>query len=497
MTHCTRIHRMLALAAAILLTGTQAASDRSLTAQPPAALWTHELTDEVEFYLIGPQQARPPDGRWPKGTRLRVIRQAGSYWQVRAEDGTEAYVVSQQVRAIDDPNQVLREDVQTLVEGHTRFALDMYRQLASPRTENVVFSPLSIAAALAMTTAGARNQTQRELAEVLHLPWTTHRAHAAFAWLHQQLVSGSAPTNQAAVPASPIQNWDYDLRIANRLFGQQGYRFEMRFLEVTRDYYGAELMPVQFGRPGVAKQINQWVERQTANKIKELVSDEMLDAMTRLVLVNAVYFYGNWASPFDPHATKEAPFYCADGRQEQVPMMYREGNFGYGREGDVQVLEMPYGKSGTMSMIVLLPDRQDGLAKLESTLDPKTIEQWLSRMARRNIELYFPRYRLEMRMLLNKPLQDLGIRQAFDPVRADFSGITTDEQLYISLIIHQTYLDVQEQGTEAAAATGAVVKATAAALEPIVFRADRPFIFLIRHRPTGALIFLGRFGGPK
>ncbi|GIW90052.1 MAG: serine/threonine protein kinase [Pirellulaceae bacterium] len=458
-------------------------------------LLTHELAAETEYYLVSPAQMRPPDGRWPRGFRLRVLQQAGSYWRVRAEDGTEAYVAHENIRQLEDPYQSIRQDTSKLVSGNTEFALRLYRELRKDEAASLFFSPASLTTAFAMAAGGARGKTQRELADGLGLPWTTDRTHLALAWFQQQVFP--APGQDQSDAARAAIPDDYQLRMANRLYGQKGFSIRDTFIALTRDYYKAEISLVDFLQPGVADQINQWVEHQTAGKIKNLVSDDMFNDRTRLVLVNAIYFYGRWSEPFVAGATRDSPFYRAGGGEVIVPLMHHSATFGYSQQDGVQILEMPYGKSKSVSMVVLLPEKRDGLEELEARLDAATLGKWLDQLRPRRVEVFFPKFRLETRVMLAEPLKALGIRQAFDAQTADFGGITDQERLFVSTAVHQAFLDVNEQGTEAAAATGIVFEVTAAPVDKTTFRADHPFVFLIRHRPTGAILFLGRYMGPE
>ncbi len=398
-------------------------------------------------------------------------------------------------------------DVAATVEGNNAFAFDLYAKLRAGEG-NLVFSPYSISTALAMTYAGARGETAGQMAAVLRFPTdelhvsTTEGPHesrmvpigqeriaAAFAHLVDDLNTRGGGNEGSA----------YEVVVANRLWGQKGYPFLGPFLELNRTYYGAGLEQVDFARATEAARqtINTWVEDRTRDKIKELLKPGILDALTRLVLTNAIYFKGNWASEFKKEQTKDAPFSVSPAKMITVPMMHQTEKFGYAEAKGLQVLELPY-VGDELSMVILLSKEVDGLAELEATLDAARLKTWLSRLGKRKVQVFLPRFKIEFGLDLKRALKSMGMPLAFDEHRADFSGMTDDPQgLYIAKVIHKAYVDVNEEGTEAAAATAVVMAPRGMPRPPPVFRADHPFMFLIRAGKTGSILFIGRVMNPK
>ncbi|QDV35694.1 Serpin (serine protease inhibitor) [Tautonia plasticadhaerens] len=381
----------------------------------------------------------------------------------------------------------MNADVRAVVEGNTRFALDLYARLGSDRDDNLFFSPGSLSTALAMTYAGAGGQTAGQMAEVLHFRLPPEKLHPAFAAL------------QATWDAD-AEGAGFRLSVANRLWGQRDFDFRDRFLARTREHYGAELARVDFARQAepARQQINAWVEEQTDGKIADLIPPGVLDAMTRLVLTNAVYFKGDWADPFRKEATQDAPFHVSAGRQVEVPLMHRQGDYRYWAGDGLKALELPYGE-GDLAMVVLLTDDIEGLPGLEGRLTADDLSRWLSGLREREVRVSLPRFTLASQFQLAEVLGAMGMPRAFMPGEADFSGMSSEEELYLSAVVHKAFVDVNEEGTEAAAATGVAVGATSFRVpeEPAVFRADHPFLFLIRDNRTGSLLFLGRLANPE
>jgi serpin B len=291
----------------------------------------------------------------------------------------------------------------------------------------------------------------------------------------------------------------YDLVVANALWGQKGYPFKPEFLALNKKCYAAGLEGLDFAQSEAArKTINDWVAQQTREKIKDLIPPGVLTNLTRLVLTNAVYFKSNWADKFHKAFTKDAPFRSPGAQPANVPMMLRQGHYGYLEAADFQALELPY-RCYDLSMVVLLPRKDDGLPALEQSLTPESLAAIVGKLASEQVRVTFPKFKIECGFSLPKALQALGMTDAFVWKKADFTGMTTAEDLFISDVIHKSYVAVDEEGTEAAAATAVVMRAGSAARreEPKIFTADHPFLFLIRHRPTGLVLFLGRVVEPK
>jgi serpin B len=375
-----------------------------------------------------------------------------------------------------------------VVAGNIAFALDLYAKIREQKG-NLFLSPFSISTALAMTSAGARGNTLDEMQKALHLP---EKPHAAFGELLKKINAAGAKGK-------------YELTTANAIWAQQGFPWRAEFTDLVNKNYGAGFMPVDFaGKPEAARQrINAWVEKETKEKIKELIPAGVIDALTRMVLTNAIYFKGNWASQFKKSNTKDQPFHLDGGTKAEVPLMHQAGTYSYGEatfgSGErAQVLALPYvGKE--LSMIVLLPEAGK-LAALEAKLSAENLARWTAPLREQKVNVYLPRFKLEMDqpLFLNEPLIALGMKDAFDDEKADFFGMQSGKEvLYITAVLHKAFVDVNEEGTEAAAATGVVVGVRSAPAKPTVFRADRPFLFLIRDNATGSVLFLGRYSGPK
>lgn len=388
-------------------------------------------------------------------------------------------------------------DVKSIVEGNNKFALQLYAKLRTKKG-NLFFSPYSISTALAMTYAGARGETETQMAQVLgfsmitsetidtETAWDRMQVHSAFGTIINDLNTRS-------------QKGKYQLNIANALWGQKGYEFLPQFLQIIKVNYGGGLNEVDFIRATeTARQtINAWVEKETKGKIKDLIAKGVLDRMTRLVLTNAIYFKGNWARQFQKDKTKDAPFTLINEESINVPMMNQTGLFGYMETDSFQALELPY-VDKELSMIILLPRQVDGLADLEERLTVKNLMDWLEQIRQRKVAVFIPKFKLTCRFELAEVLKSMGMTDAFEPGIADFSAMTGKKDLFISAVIHKAYVDVNEEGTEAAAATAVVMKTTAVAPEKIpVFRADHPFLFLIRDNCSGSILFMGRVMNPK
>ncbi len=384
-----------------------------------------------------------------------------------------------------------QSDKADVVKGNNKFAMELYQKLQS-RQGNLFLSPYSISTALAMTYAGARGETEKQMASTLcfptvgfassEKPMTNERFHREFGSIISRM-------NKAG------KKGDYELVVANALWGQKGYEFLDEFLGLVRKNYDGELQQVDFiGQTEQArKTINGWVEDKTKDKIKELIKKGMLDMMTRLVLTNAIYFKGKWASEFKPERTSDTPFSLVGGKKVTVPMMNQKAEFGYKDTGAIQILEMPY-VSEELSMVILLPKKIDGIKQLEKELTSEALAGWLGGIGEREVEVYFPKFKMTSEFELSRILVSMGMPAAFSN-EADFSGMAGDKDLAISAVIHKAYVDVNEEGTEAAAATAVVIRATGVR-EPLIFRADHPFFFVIRDNVNGSILFMGRMTEP-
>ena len=377
-------------------------------------------------------------------------------------------------------------DVVAVAKSGNEFATDLYARLASEKSANLFFSPYSISTALAMTYAGAKGQTEVQMAKVLHFPVPQAELHPALHKLNALLNSTEKTPG-------------FEFRIANRLWGQKGFQFLPEFVQVTKSNYGAELGLLDFKKSDAARQtINSWIETQTDRKIQDLIAPGVLDDKTRLVLTNAIYFKARWRREFNDRATTDAPFHATGSQQVMVPMMYQSNRFRYGESENVQVLELPYDDGGKVSMLILLPKKIVGLGELEQRLTNEDLRMWSSGLKSRDVNVHLPKFKMTSEFDLGDVLKKMGMPLAFSD-GADFSGMSTGMQLFISAVIHKAFVELNEEGTEAAAATAIRVEATSLTIPqtPVEFRADHPFVFLIRDNGTQSVLFLGRLVNPK
>jgi serine protease inhibitor len=376
-------------------------------------------------------------------------------------------------------------DLAAVISGNNRLALDLYSKL-SEQGGNLFFSPSSISTSLALAYGGARGKTAQQLAAVLHLTLGQERLHQAFAALNRGLNGGGSA--QAG----------YRLTIANALWGQKDYSFLESFIRMAKDNYDVGLKQVDFSNsPEAAQAINAWVEGKTQKAIKELFKPNAFDQDTRLVLTNAIHFKGEWASRFDPRRTSETPFWLAAEQKVMVPMMHQSGKFKAISAEDAQAIELPYaGKD--LSMIVFLPQKIDGLAEFEHKLTPEKLDEWLSKL-RKNEEhqisvVALPKFMMDTEFELSGTLSQMGMPLAFGG-SADFSGMAVGDELQIDKVLHKAFVEVNEEGTEAAAATGVQIRSRS--LDLNMFVIDHPFLFLIRDNRSGGIIFMGRVTDPR
>jgi len=374
--------------------------------------------------------------------------------------------------------------MKTLSQCNAGFALDLYQNLAS-RKGNLFFSPYSLSAALAMTYAGARENTAAEMARVLHFPPSEPGIHAAFGGLAARLTALSGSEGVS-------------LYVANAIWPQDRYPFLADYLTLIRTHYGVSIIPQNFrsGSEAARERINAWVADRTEEKIQDLIPPGILDSLTRLVLTNAVYFKGAWAFPFDPGMTRDAPFFRSAGDAAPVPMMERAGDFGYAEFPDFQMLEMPYAGEA-LSMIILLPGGPDAIGNLEGRLSVANLGAFESRLVRTRVQVFLPRFEITCPVRLDTVLKSLGMADAFDINRANFNGMDAGRGgLSIQAVLHKAFVSVYEEGTEAAGASAVVMGERSLAAPAPVFRCDHPFMFYIRDRETGALLFMGRLSDP-
>lgn len=374
--------------------------------------------------------------------------------------------------------------LERLVYDNTSFATQLYQHLRQ-KDGNLFFSPYSISTALAMTYAGARGKTAGQMAGVLNFSLLPENLHPAFAKLEKKI--------KAAEADSPIL-----IKIANALWPQNGYPFLEEYLALVRANYGEQITPLDYSDPAAARAvINAWVKEKTEAKIQELIPVGLLNPLVRLVLTNAIYFKGDWTHPFDPQSTQGMPFYMQPGKSVDAPLMRQQGHFRYAELAGFQLLELPYG-NGAFSMFILLPPPGQ-LEDLERRLTFKTLNTWLVELTTCKVMLSLPRFKFSASFLLKQTLMEMGMLDAFNSQHADFSGMDgMVNWLYISAVLHKAFVEVNEKGTEAAAATAVVMKARGIMPDepPVVFRADHPFLFMICENATGSILFLGRVMNP-
>jgi len=371
--------------------------------------------------------------------------------------------------------------VAELVAGNNAFAFDLYGRLAAQTQSNVVFSPYSVSLALGMTYAGAAGNTAKEMERALHFSMPPADVHRAFASL-------LAREKAKFVPKF------YELNVANALWPQKGYELKPAFVQLVREKYDAGMQELDFAaaREAARKTINQWVEERTKGKIVELLRPPHITDATRLVLTNAIHLKGPWLNPFPQEATLKAMFQMTPGKKVPVYMMSQSGKLRYAADDTLQVLDLPVGKGG-VSMLIVLPRKVDGLAALEKSLTYERLENLRKQMKDTMLGVQLPRFKVQSDFDLVEPLSALGMPSAFG-AGADFSGMASKGGLFVSAVVHKAFLDVQEKGIEAAAAT-AVVMTKSAPLT--VFRADHPFLYVIRENSSGSILFMGRLKDPS
>jgi serpin B len=368
-----------------------------------------------------------------------------------------------------------------VVAGNTDFALALYGKLTDNSTGNLFFSPYSISTALVMVYAGAQGQTQTQMAETLNFTLPADRLADAFGGLQKQFVRKDTR--------------GYQLYLANALWLQKGAPFLQGFLDLTAPFDAGRYQVDFVGETEKSCQkINFWVQEQTKNKIKDLIPPSSIDGNTNLVISNAIYFKGQWKTKFSKWKTRNSDFFVSTDHTVKVPLMHLKEKFKYHNSEKSQVLELPY-KDDEMSMLVLLPKDVNGLKDVENTLTAELLNTILLKMWEPKVDVYLPRFEITWGTVsLKNALTALGMPDAFDPEKADFSGITGQKDLFISDVFHKAYVKVNEEGTEAAAATFLEVKKSAS--PELVFRADHPFLFLIRDNRSGSILFIGRLVNP-
>ncbi len=378
-------------------------------------------------------------------------------------------------------------DLQPVVKGNTEFGCNLFQELKGKKG-NLFFSPYSISTALAMTYAGARGRTEKEMAEVLHFSLGQDTIHSSFAMLQSDL--------------NTIQKKGYiKLSVANSLWSQKGYRFLDSFLEINKKNYGAGLNVVDFiaHTEAARKTINTWVEKKTEKKIKDLIPKSAIKSSARLVLCNAIYFKGDWLHPFDKKETLRADFHVSREDTITVRMMNQRAPFKFVDFNSFSAIELPY-SGNDLSMVIFLPKEIDGLANLEKDFTSDNVSRWISELSQTNtaeVLVSIPLFKITGEFMLSDTLSIMGMPHAFQ--EADFSGMTGKDDLRISNVIHKAFVDVNEKGTEAAAATAIIMVLTCMPnpAKTLIFQGDHPFIFIIRDIKTGSILLVGRIADPS
>ncbi len=379
------------------------------------------------------------------------------------------------------------EGIETIVDANNQLALDLYLKYRSEEG-NIFFSPYSISTALAMTYEGAKGQTAEEMQFVLHIPENANIRRANIEKIYNDI-------NQ--------DDKKYKLSTANALWAQEDFKFLDDYFSIVEEYYGGKVTNLNFDEKPEESRIiiNNWVEDKTNNKIKDLIPVGIIKPrLTRLILTNAIYFKGNWVKQFNENDTKEQNFRLMPSNTNiKVPMIQRtddESKFNYAENSDVQLLELPY-SSEDLSMLILLP-KDDNLEDLEKSFTLKKLTQWRDSLSEQRVNVYIPKFKFETKYFMAETLKDMGMPIAFSD-NADFSGMTGKKDLKIYNVIHQAFVEVNEEGTEAAAATAVIMgRITSVGPEPVIptFRADHPFIFIIQQKDSGNILFMGRVSDP-
>jgi len=374
--------------------------------------------------------------------------------------------------------------IEEIVKANNSFGLAIYRELCSEKG-NHFLSPLSLSIALSMALEGAKGKTAEVMIRVLNLPEDASLRRSGFMEM-QKLINQPGRKSE--------------LRLANAIWIQKNFEILKSYVDVISTIYGGQATNVDFlnQREQARKMINDWTEEKTAGKIKDLIPPGIIDDQTRVILTNAIYFRGLWLLPFNPEFTRPEKFYLPDGQEIEVPMMRLLGDrarFFYMENEEVQMLEMLY-EGRDLSMLILLP-RHKTLTALEDKLSAEIIKEWEKNLKEERVDVYLPRFKMETKYFLKEKLKAMGMGLAFSS-KADFSGINGQRDLYIQQVIHQAFVEVNEEGTEAAAATGVLIGRTAYIPEKrYVFRADHPFIFMIKEKTSGSILFLGRLYDPR
>lgn len=397
-------------------------------------------------------------------------------------DGRQKGSAQNDTRRASQASVSLEKVATEFIKASNALGMDLYRELGATGERNVAIAPSSVSVVMAMVWMGAHGSTREEMSRTLHLSGD------------QTQMARSAKTFSLALKG--LIGEGLTLRAANGLYVDEGVPLEPDFVATTRQKFGATVESLAFGKdPESARRtINARVAAQTEQRIGEILSKDSLSQESRLVLTNAVYFLGNWLAPFSSADTGPSDFHTNAETVKKVAMMRQESEFGYVAADGLKMLEMPYNGS-QLGMVLLLPDETDGLSKLDASLTAERFETWAKGMKKKKVEVVLPRFRLDCAIQLKRPLEKLGMRLAFDRDKADFRGMSA-RRLFLDDVFHNVFVRVDEKGTEAAAATAGALREASERLDQIRFVADHPFLFAIRHRVSGTLLFLGHVVDP-
>jgi serpin B len=398
------------------------------------------------------------------------------YFYQPSDDGSSTNVPAK----LANEKDATADSVASLVESLNNFSFEFYDLIKQGKSDNVFISPYSIFVAVSMAYEGASENTYTEMKNVLNIPQNDSAIEASFGKIYNLL----------------NQNQDgYEINTANAFWANEEYEFLDEYLNLLEDYYMAEANNLDFSKNvEAANTINAWVEEQTKGKIKDLIQSSSLSELTKLVLTNAIYFKGDWQTQFNKDDTYEEDFNLSSGDEVKVDMMKFTGEdarFNYTETQDLQILELPY-SGNDLSMLILLPKVNDIDSINKSIINSDNLDTWRNSLSEQMIDIYIPKFEFETKYNLKDYLETMGIKDAFIPGVADFSGMDGTLNLFINEVVHKAYVKVDEEGTEAAAATGVVMGITSINPGDVEeFKADHPFIFLIQHKETGAVLFMG------
>ena len=442
---------------------------------------TMRLWIEKKMGMLLEVQTLDPQKKKLRRMKIKSIKKMDGMWvakDLEIQDKQNGSKTTLQITDLQWKNPKLAAAAFDSAESINQLSIDLYQKLSTESDGNLFLSPYSISSALAMVYGGAGGETAEQMESTLYFGGQGP-THPALSHLRKSLNS--------------IQKKGHvQLNVANSLWPQKDYVILPDYLALTREFYGSEIEAVDYKTDveGARQKINGWVEDQTNDRIQDLIPEGMLDPMTRLVLANAIYFKGDWATQFKLEHTHPAPFILKPGQPVDVPMMSQTADFNFSYNKTFQALELPY-EGDELSMLILLPTESDGLPTLEKDLTLERVNEL--QFNKQEVMVFLPRFKLESTFSLGDTLASMGMPLAFSR-QADFSGMTATKELYIGAVVHKAFVEVNEEGTEAAAATAVGMRLTSM---PLQFEANRPFLFLIRENHTGTILFIGRVTDPR